>query len=76
MTPPAGSPPVRDIVDRVLRDGTAWLSAAKFAGSDVVRACVTHGETTSTDIAIAIDALEQARRGLLAPAAKQEPALA
>jgi glutamate/tyrosine decarboxylase-like PLP-dependent enzyme len=76
MTPPTGSPPVRDIVNRVLREGTAWLSAAKFAGSDVVRVCVTHGETSSADIAIAIDALEQARLGLIEQAAKREAALA
>jgi glutamate/tyrosine decarboxylase-like PLP-dependent enzyme len=75
LTPPAGSPSVRDIVNRVLRDGTAWLSAAKFAGCDVVRICVTHGETTSTDISIAIDALEDARLALIEPAAKREPAL-
>jgi aromatic-L-amino-acid/L-tryptophan decarboxylase len=75
LTPPTGSPPVRDIIDRVLRDGTAWLSAAKFAGHDVVRACVTHGETSSTDIAIAIEALEEARLGLRAHTAKREPAL-
>jgi aromatic-L-amino-acid decarboxylase len=75
LTPPAGSPPVRDIVDRVLRDGTAWLSAAKFAGSDVVRACITHGETSSADIAIALDALEDARLGLLERAATRKPAL-
>jgi glutamate/tyrosine decarboxylase-like PLP-dependent enzyme len=75
LTPPAGSPPVRDIVDRVLRDGTAWLSAAKFAGSDVVRACITHGETSSADIAIALNALEDARLGLLERAAARKPAL-
>jgi glutamate/tyrosine decarboxylase-like PLP-dependent enzyme len=75
LAPPAGSPPVRDIVDRVLRDGRAWLSAAKFAGSDVVRACVTHGETSSADIAIALEALEDARLGLRQEAAKREPAL-
>jgi len=75
LTPPAGSPPVRDIVDRVLRGGTAWLSAAKFAGSDVVRACVTHGETSSDDIAIALDALEDERLGLLEHAATREPVL-
>jgi glutamate/tyrosine decarboxylase-like PLP-dependent enzyme len=75
LTPPAGSPPVRDIVNRVLRDGTAWISAAKFAGCDVVRVCVTHGETTSIDISIAIDALEDARLALIEPAAKREPAL-
>jgi glutamate/tyrosine decarboxylase-like PLP-dependent enzyme len=75
LTPPAGSPPLRDIVDHVLREGSAWLSAAKFAGHDVVRACVTHGETTSADIAIAIDALEDARLRVLGRASKREPAL-
>ncbi|HXE30155.1 MAG TPA: pyridoxal-dependent decarboxylase [Stellaceae bacterium] len=76
LAPPDGSPPVRDIVAHVLRDGSAWLSAAKFAGRDVVRACVTHGETSGADIAIAIAALEKARLDLLERAKPREPALA
>ncbi len=72
LAPPAGSPPVRAIVEQVLRDGRVWLSAATFAGRDVVRACVTHGETSLEDIDAAIEALEAARCGLAARAEKLE----
>jgi hypothetical protein len=34
---------------------------ATFEGRDVVRACVTHGETSPADIAEVVEALEQAR---------------
>jgi glutamate/tyrosine decarboxylase-like PLP-dependent enzyme len=73
MTPPPGSPPVREIVAQLLNRGSAWLSVAKFADRDVVRACVTHGETSSADIAVAIDALEEVRLGLLGRAKPGEP---
>jgi glutamate/tyrosine decarboxylase-like PLP-dependent enzyme len=75
LVPPAGSPPVHDIVEQVLRRGSVWLSVAKFAGHDVVRACVTHGETLREDVAVAIGVLEDVRSGLLNRAAPREPAL-
>jgi glutamate/tyrosine decarboxylase-like PLP-dependent enzyme len=50
ITPPAGSAPVREIVRRIVASGGAWVSAAAFAGRDVVRACITHGETSHDDI--------------------------
>jgi hypothetical protein len=61
LVPPPGSPPVREIVARVLATGDAWISAAKFEGQDVIRACVTNGETTGRDIAVVVDLLEQSR---------------
>jgi hypothetical protein len=60
LRPPAGSLPVREIVRRVITSGRAWISAASFEGQDVVRACVTNGETQYSDIAEVADALEQA----------------
>ena len=51
LRPPAGAPGVRAIVAAVLADGGAWVSAARFAGEDVVRACITHGETNEADVA-------------------------
>ena len=60
LDPPAGSPPVREIVQRVLASGRAWLSAAKFEGRDTIRACVTHGETSADDIAAVAELLENA----------------
>jgi glutamate/tyrosine decarboxylase-like PLP-dependent enzyme len=61
LEPPAGSPPVRDIVLQVLKSGGAWISAAQFEGRDVVRACVTHSETSLADIEAVVALLEQAR---------------
>ena len=61
MQPPADSAPPREIVRRVVASGQAWVSTAVFEGDDVVRACVTNGETSAADIAIAAQALEQAR---------------
>jgi glutamate/tyrosine decarboxylase-like PLP-dependent enzyme len=55
--PPDGSAPVRTIVARILADAQAWLSAAVFEGEDVVRACVTHGQTTESDIDLVVDIL-------------------
>lgn len=63
LAPPPGSPPVRDIVQRVLASGRAWISSAKFEGRDTVRACVTHGETSPDDIAAVAALLDEARTG-------------
>ncbi len=50
LQPPPGSGDVRSIVARVLASSRAWVAVASFEGSDVIRACVTHGETTEDDI--------------------------
>jgi aromatic-L-amino-acid decarboxylase len=56
VPPPAqGSP--RTIVERVLKSGRAWVSLARFEERDVVRICVTHGETSEEDLSILIEAL-------------------
>jgi glutamate/tyrosine decarboxylase-like PLP-dependent enzyme len=60
-TPPAGSAPVRLIVQRVLRSGNAWVAATRFEGEDTVRICATHGESSEQDLQLLIAALEQAR---------------
>jgi hypothetical protein len=61
VLPPAGSPPVREIVARVLAAGQAWVAPAAFEGRDVLRICATHGETNAQDVGILVDALEAAR---------------
>jgi glutamate/tyrosine decarboxylase-like PLP-dependent enzyme len=61
MEPPSGSRPVRRIVRDILDSGGAWISIANFAGRDVIRACVTHGETSTTDIQAIARLLDQAR---------------
>jgi glutamate/tyrosine decarboxylase-like PLP-dependent enzyme len=56
VPPPAlGSP--RTIVERVLKSGRAWVSLARFEERDVVRICVTHGETSEEDLSILLETL-------------------
>jgi hypothetical protein len=57
VPPPALGTPAA-IVARVLKSGRAWVSLARFEERDVVRICVTHGETSSEDISILLEALQ------------------
>jgi aromatic-L-amino-acid/L-tryptophan decarboxylase len=61
LLPPPGSAAPAVIADRVVRSGAAWVSAAQFEGQSVVRACVTHGETSAQDVAALAAALEGQR---------------
>jgi glutamate/tyrosine decarboxylase-like PLP-dependent enzyme len=61
VVPPAGSAPIREIVRRVLASGRAWVAATSFEGREVVRICVTHGETSVADVDELVRALESAR---------------
>jgi glutamate/tyrosine decarboxylase-like PLP-dependent enzyme len=56
--PPPGRAESRSIVSRVLASGRAWVSVATFEEREVIRACVTHGKTTTEDILELIDALQ------------------
>jgi hypothetical protein len=62
LLPPECSVDVRTIVKRVVASGQAWVSVAAFAGREVVRVCVTSGETTVEDIAILVNVLNNAAR--------------
>lgn len=59
FAPPSGED-VRRIVQKVLASGQAWVSVTSFSGRDVVRACVTSGETTPRDIGILVEELQRA----------------
>jgi glutamate/tyrosine decarboxylase-like PLP-dependent enzyme len=50
VVPPPTFGTCREIVNRVLSSGRAWVATATFEGKDVIRACVTHGETSPADI--------------------------
>jgi glutamate/tyrosine decarboxylase-like PLP-dependent enzyme len=63
LVPPQGAAAAPAVVDRLLRSGRAWISLAKFEGREVVRACVTHGETRSEDVRELVAALDEAARG-------------
>jgi glutamate/tyrosine decarboxylase-like PLP-dependent enzyme len=58
VVPPPGYPPIRDIVRKVLESGRAWVAVAKYEGREVLRVCVTHGETTLADVEELVAALE------------------
>jgi aromatic-L-amino-acid/L-tryptophan decarboxylase len=60
VLPPAGSPPLREIVRKVLASGRAWVAVAKLEGREVVRICATHGEITVADVDELVSALEAA----------------
>jgi glutamate/tyrosine decarboxylase-like PLP-dependent enzyme len=57
VVPPAALGDPRSVVARVLKSGRAWVSLARFEEQDVVRICVTHGETSAADLAILVQAL-------------------
>jgi aromatic-L-amino-acid decarboxylase len=57
VTPPPALGDARSVVQRVLKSGRAWVSVARFEEQDVIRICVTHGETSDADLAILIEAL-------------------
>jgi glutamate/tyrosine decarboxylase-like PLP-dependent enzyme len=58
VVPPEGYPPIRDIVRRVVASGRAWVAVAKTEGREVVRVCVTHGETSVADVEELVAALD------------------
>jgi glutamate/tyrosine decarboxylase-like PLP-dependent enzyme len=58
VIPPPGYPAIRDIVKRVLTSGRAWVAVAKTEGREVIRVCVTHGETSLADVDELVAALE------------------
>jgi glutamate/tyrosine decarboxylase-like PLP-dependent enzyme len=55
--PPTRLGDARAVVEGVLKSGRAWVSLAHFEKRDVVRICVTHGETSDEDLSILIQAL-------------------
>ena len=57
VQPPPEAGEVGAIVKRVLASGAAWISVATFEGRQVIRICVTHGETSAEDIVRLVDAL-------------------
>jgi glutamate/tyrosine decarboxylase-like PLP-dependent enzyme len=59
--PPPRHGDVRSIVSQVLASGRSWISVAMFEGREVIRACVTHGETTPDDIMELVRVLEDGR---------------
>ena len=57
LLPPPGAGDPRALVSRVVASGRAWVSVAQLEGRDIVRVCVTHGETGPDDVAALVEAL-------------------
>jgi len=55
--PAEGSGQVKSIVNRVLATGRAWVAAAMFEGDSVIRACISHGETSPEDVSALVQVL-------------------
>jgi glutamate/tyrosine decarboxylase-like PLP-dependent enzyme len=60
IRPPSRFGDARSIVKRVLAGGRTWIAAAVYEESYIIRACVTHGETTPADVHELVIALQAA----------------
>jgi hypothetical protein len=60
--PPAKLGDVRALVRRVVGSGRAWVAPTVFEAQDVVRICVTNGETSAQDVDQLIAALNDPER--------------
>ena len=50
----------RQVVERVLADGTAWMSGSRWRGRAVLRIAVSNAGTTDQDVRRSVEALERA----------------
>jgi glutamate/tyrosine decarboxylase-like PLP-dependent enzyme len=57
LRPPSGAADARQIAKSVVEEGGAWISSVEFEGAQVVRVCITSGETTQDDILQLVDLL-------------------
>ena len=58
IVPPPGYGDPRSIARRILASGRAWVAAADFEGNEIIRACVTNGETTADDVTELVNLLQ------------------
>jgi glutamate/tyrosine decarboxylase-like PLP-dependent enzyme len=53
----------RAVTERLLADGTAWMSGSRWRGRDVLRVSVSNWTTDSADVARSVDAVRRAASG-------------
>ncbi len=58
VVPPAALGDPKSVVARVVASGRAWVALARFEERDVIRICVTHGDTSEADLAILVGTLD------------------
>jgi len=57
LIPPEGSPPIHQIVGRVVDSGSSWVSMTRFEGKEVIRACATNGSLQVSDVEVLVEDL-------------------
>ncbi len=50
----------RQVTERLLRDGTSWMSGSRWHGRDVLRISVSNWSTDDDDVALSLSAVERA----------------
>jgi glutamate/tyrosine decarboxylase-like PLP-dependent enzyme len=50
----------RAVIERLLADGTAWMSGSRWHGRDVLRVSVSNWSTDQGDVDVAVDAVRRA----------------
>ena len=50
----------RDVTQRLLGDGTAWMSGSRWRGRDVLRVSVSNWSTDAEDVAASVEAVRRA----------------
>jgi glutamate/tyrosine decarboxylase-like PLP-dependent enzyme len=58
VLPPAPYRPVREIAAAIVASGEAWIAAATFEGHDVIRICITNGQTSDDDIKALVELMQ------------------
>lgn len=53
----------RAVTERLLADGTAWMSGSRWRGRDVLRVSISNWSTDEADIAASVDAVRRAAAG-------------
>jgi hypothetical protein len=53
----------RAVTERLLADGTAWMSGSRWHGRDVLRVSVSNWSTDDSDIAESLDPVRRAALG-------------
>jgi glutamate/tyrosine decarboxylase-like PLP-dependent enzyme len=52
----------REVIRRLLEDGTTWMSGSHWRGRDVLRISVSNWSTDDADVAASIDAVQRAAK--------------
>jgi glutamate/tyrosine decarboxylase-like PLP-dependent enzyme len=50
----------RDVTNRLLADGTAWMSGSRWRNRDIIRCSVSNWSTDDADVEASVDAVRRA----------------